>query len=200
MSESKAVRFWNDRNVPKDFPWLPVHERLWEAMGSRPGMVLDLAAGTGALSIPLLQKECVVTAVELAPKLVAHLETVRSPSGQKMTVIPEDVRTVSLPEEMFDLVICSFILHFLSLEEGRDLLVRIGQSLKSGGLLLLRWMTAEGELEIRYDRFVPMPKDMLRYFPNAEVLFEERTAVDTAMMRTDGTPKQHVAVALLLRR
>lgn len=199
MTESKVVKFWNERPIPTSFPWTGMHELLWSAGGGKPLKVLDLAAGNGSLSIPLLERECDITATELGPKLIRHLESVRSPSGKAMTVVTEDIRQSTPAESAFDLVICSCIVHFFSLAEGSAILDMVQRSVKPSGMAWLRWFLPQGELTFGYDHCVPSVKQVLSYFPNAKVLHEHISEVPTATLRPDKTPMLHLAADVLLR-
>lgn len=199
MPQSKVVKFWNERPIPTSFPWTGMHELLWSAGGSKPLKVLDLAAGNGSLSIPLLERECDITATELGPKLIRHLESIRSPGGKAMTVINEDIRQGMPAEGVFDLVICSFIIHFFSLPDGNAVLETVRRSVKPGGMVWLRWFLPQGELAFGYDHCVPSVKQVLSHFPGAKVLHEHISEVPTASLRPDKTPMLHTAADVLLR-
>lgn len=200
MTEKKPIpKPAVERPIPTEFPWTGMHELLWSAGGGKPLSVLDLAAGTGSLSIPLLERECDVTVLEVGPKLIRHLESMRSPAGKAMTVLTEDIRQATPAEGAYDLVICSFILHFFSLAEGNALLDTVQLSVKPGGMVWLRWFTPQGELTFGYDHCVPSVKQVLSHFPQATVLHEHISEVPTATLRPDKTPMLHTAADVLLR-
>ncbi len=195
---NRAVSFWDERPLPTEFPWLPIHDVIWQAAGQKPIDILDLAAGPGRFSVPLLQQGCRVTAVELGPKLARHLGSLRGSGGGTMVVVEQDVRACHFPPASFDLIICSQILHFLSLTEAQELLAQCRDWLRPGGLLLLRWFAPGGELSFRFDRFVVSAGDMLSRMDGGRVLMESVQELPTAEKRADGSLKTHQVVEMII--
>jgi 23S rRNA (adenine-N6)-dimethyltransferase len=63
--------------------------------------VLDVGAGTGALTAPLLTTGARVIAVEVHPERAAHL---RARFGRELTVVEADARDLRLPRRPFHIV------------------------------------------------------------------------------------------------
>ena len=77
--------------------------RLVKDAGIQPGeLVLDIGAGTGAITARLLAAGAHVIAVELHPGRVAHLR--RRFSGTPITVVRADAATLRLPRRPFRVV------------------------------------------------------------------------------------------------
>jgi ubiquinone/menaquinone biosynthesis C-methylase UbiE len=70
---------------------------------------LDLGAGRGALTGPALDRGCLVTAVDAAPAMVAHL----ADSYPAATAYVMDAQALAFPTGSFDLVAAAFVIHVL---------------------------------------------------------------------------------------
>ncbi len=78
-------------------------ERIVERSGVRSGeLVVDLGAGTGALTKPLVSAGARVVAVELHPGRAAQLR--RRFADLAVTVVETDLATVALPKQPFRVV------------------------------------------------------------------------------------------------
>jgi len=88
--------------------WYPLREewarRIVAAAGvARGDLVLDVGAGTGALTVPLLDAGAHVVAVELHPQRLAALRELAS-SRRRLTVVRADAADLRLPRRPFRVV------------------------------------------------------------------------------------------------
>ncbi|WP_055527690.1 class I SAM-dependent methyltransferase [Streptomyces graminilatus] len=95
--------------------------------------VLEIAPGTGQLTVPLAASGCRLTAVELGPSLAAVARhNLREFPRAEVTVA--DFERWPLPPEPFDVVACATAFHWL---DPAERLPRIARALRPGGLLAL---------------------------------------------------------------
>jgi SAM-dependent methyltransferase len=81
------------------------------ARGTQP-RVLEIGPGTGQATLPLLERGCSVVAVELGPRLAAHLRA--NVAGFKnATVIVGSFEEVDLPPASFDIVTAATAVHWI---------------------------------------------------------------------------------------
>ncbi|MFI1354693.1 class I SAM-dependent methyltransferase [Streptomyces sp. NPDC020898] len=98
--------------------------------GSR---VLEIAPGTGQLTVPLAELGCRITAVELGPSMaaVARHNLRAFPLAE---VTAADFEQWPLPPEPFDLVVCATAWHWIDPAVGMP---KAAEALRPGGLLAL---------------------------------------------------------------
>ncbi|MDM7853611.1 class I SAM-dependent methyltransferase [Cellulomonas alba] len=101
------------------------------------GRVLDLGAGTGQATGPLLDAGMRVTAVEPGPALAAELRE-RYPDA---VVLPSTAESAVLDAASFDLAVCATAVHWLDLDL---VLPRLHDALADGGHLAV-WMNEFGD-------------------------------------------------------
>ena len=103
---------------------------LAELTGIGPGSrVLEVAPGTGQLTVPLAELGCAVTAVELGPDLaaVARRNLAPYPHAQVVTGAFEDW---PLPDEPFDAVVCATAFHWFDPDTW---VTKVADALRPGG-------------------------------------------------------------------
>lgn len=107
-----------------------------EASLPEKGRVLDLACGTGEISIRLAEKGCEVTGIDLSEDMLSCAQ--QKKTGKPILFLQQDMRELSGFEEQFDaVVICCDSLNYLKTKN--DVLSTfksVFQVLKEGGLLL----------------------------------------------------------------
>jgi SAM-dependent methyltransferase len=111
----------------------------------RPPRVLDLAGGTGSISLRLLRRfpEATTTLLDLDPVL-RHIATGTLGSlgvlGERATVVTADLRTgdwlAALPHHDFDAVLTATALHWLAPERLAELYGEIREALRPGGVFV----------------------------------------------------------------
>lgn len=115
-------------------------------VGFRPGRVLELACGTGRVTIPLAEAGAEhgfeVVGLELIPEMLAAAEQRRSEAGQearnRLALKPGDMREWEA-EEPFDLILVpgSSMCHLLTLEDQLRAWRRAYDNLNPGGQLVV---------------------------------------------------------------
>jgi SAM-dependent methyltransferase len=105
----------------------------------RPPRVLDLAGGTGSISLRVLRRfpEATTTLLDLDPVL-RHIAT--GTLGERATVVTADLRTKewlsALPHQDFDAVLTATALHWLDSSRLAELYGEIRDALRPGGVLV----------------------------------------------------------------
>lgn len=112
-----------------------VTARLLAAVDPRPGQrVLELGASGGRFTVPLLERGCRVTAVDISARSVDYLDRLLAahPRRSDLTLVVDDASTLGLvADRNFDAVVGAHILHHVDDLDG--LLARSRERLRPGG-------------------------------------------------------------------
>lgn len=105
---------------------------LTEVAGTGSGCrVLEVGAGTGKATLPLAERGCRITAVELGADMAAVAR--RNLAGfEAVEVVTADFETWPLPEEPFDVVVSATAFHWL---DPAVRMVKAADALRPGGAL-----------------------------------------------------------------
>jgi SAM-dependent methyltransferase len=117
-----------------DYP-VEVFDTLVARCGLGPGaQVLEIGAGTGKATLPMLALGAHVTAVEPGPALVDVLTT--HAAGQPLDVVPTRFEDAALPACAFDLVASATAYHWVDPHLGVE---AVAAALRPGGHVALWW-------------------------------------------------------------
>lgn len=114
-------------------PEFPEQAARWMT-GERPGRVLDLAAGTGALTRPLLAAGNVVLAADPSTSMLVHLR--RRSAGAAFAVVAGAAERLPLRDGIVDAVTVGQAYHWFDTDRAVPELARV---LRPGGLLAMGW-------------------------------------------------------------
>lgn len=101
------------------------------------GRVLDLGSGTGANGLYFARNSCSVELVDISGEAIRLCLRYAAELGLTIKTEVADVRSISLPTNSYDLVILSYVLQFMSGEEGRLLIEKSVAALKPGGFVYI---------------------------------------------------------------
>ena len=103
-------------------------------LGAAPLRVLDLAAGTGAFTRPLLEAGHIVLAADHLPSMLAHLR--RRSSSPALAVVAASAEQLPLRDATFDAITVAQAYHWFDEASAVPELARV---LRPGGVLALLW-------------------------------------------------------------
>lgn len=120
-----------------------VVEAIRSAIPLRPDMrVMDFGAGTGLVSLGLLQDVADVTAVEASGEMMRVLdEKVKALGVANLHTLTCDVGKAALPSGYFDLIVSSMVLHHLP--DVPKVLAHVRPALRPGGWIALADLDSE---------------------------------------------------------
>jgi SAM-dependent methyltransferase len=106
-------------------------ERCGLASGSK---VLEIGPGTGQATLPMLDRDAAVTAVEPGLALAERLR--RRTSGRAIDVITSDFEDADLGGAAFDIVASATAFHWIDIDIG---IAKCADALRDGGWLAVWW-------------------------------------------------------------
>ena len=125
---------------------------------ARGGRVLDLGTGTGRNAIFLARQGYEVDAIDSSPGTIAAL---RDRAVAHRLPIHAEVMDVCAPDldfSRYQVVLCTFVLHFLTVDRASELLDRACTQAAAGTIHAIAVITTRGE-------FFEAPSQRCRYYP-----------------------------------
>ena len=111
------------------------------------GTVIDIGAGFGHHSIFLAEHGFEVTSLDTDAEAVENLAKEAKEKGLSVSAMVGDVRNISELKGQWDIVICTFVLHFLQDAEVEKAVKDLKAITKSGGLNVIAAHTTENNEE-----------------------------------------------------
>ncbi len=138
--------------------------------------ILDAGCGEGRNLIYFMREGFTVNGIDENPLAIKYLQTVARSINKSIpeeNFITGDLRDVQFPDEYFDVVLSSAVLHFSEGESDFQMmfseLIRV---LKPGGILFLRMCTKVGLKNLEYvsKGTYKLPDGTIRYILTEEIL------------------------------
>lgn len=162
MSFYKALSLYYDHI----FPAAPALAEFVARQVPQGGHILDVGAGTGNLAATLAERGYSVTATDVDQAMVGKmLEKQQGEGAPRFETRLLDMRELDqLPEEHYDAVLCvgNSLVHLSNLTEIADVVIRMYDRLKPGGVLILQ--------NVNYDRIL---RDRVKQLPLIQRQVEE---------------------------
>lgn len=98
------------------------------------GKVMDLGAGDGRNCSYLAKKGFQVTAIDFSVEGIRKLKKLAEKKGLKINVVVADIRNWEIKEQQ-DVILVNLVLHHLSRAEALELIKKIKDSTREGGLI-----------------------------------------------------------------
>jgi ubiquinone/menaquinone biosynthesis C-methylase UbiE len=122
------------------YPDYPRQQVLEMLKYKRSGSALDIGAGFGNNTIPLLESGFNVTVTETNDECIEALHQLSEKHKDKVQVVGKPLEELNF-ETQFDAVICTMVLHFLSRSDALKALVNMQRWTKAGGINVITGYT-----------------------------------------------------------
>lgn len=177
----------------------PGAEGFVARMGLEPGArVLDIACGTGSVTIPLARRGAMVTGLDMMPHLLDEARARAAREGLRIRFDEGFAEMLPYPDGSFDVLVSMFGIMFSPLPA--TIVSEMARVLRPGGrLALANWAQSgfTGKMASVVSRYLPPPPpDMMSPF----LWGEEETVRDRLKPRFDAVVTSVVAVRWELKR
>jgi ubiquinone/menaquinone biosynthesis C-methylase UbiE len=116
--------------------------------------VLDLGCGTGRITIPMAQRACQVTGVDLSAQMIARLREKAEKLGLNVDLREADMEQLPFEASSFDVITCVLALMHIPPESRQPVFVEANRVLKPGGKMIVTVKNSVFERLCCRDRFV----------------------------------------------
>jgi ubiquinone/menaquinone biosynthesis C-methylase UbiE len=141
-----------------------VGEYVAERGGARPGIaLLDVATGTGNVSIPAARAGARVTGLDLTPKLIEAQRARAAAAGVEVELVEGDAEELPFPDGSFDAVTSCFGVMFAPRQERAA--AELARVARPGGTIVVAAWTPEGFVGMTFRtaaKYMPPPPPELR--------------------------------------
>lgn len=125
-----------DKKFKDNFPIFPARldPQLRRYMNLIPGKeVLDLGIGQGRNSIPLAELGFNVTGVDYSTKCLE----ICTNNCNKLNLVHSDIRTFDIKKDKYDIILSSYVLHFLHKDDSYKIIKNIKNNIKNNGIVYI---------------------------------------------------------------
>lgn len=166
------------------------------------GSVLELGAGDGRNALFLAEHGFLVKAQDISE---VGVEKIRKQAQERNLIIEtevSDLRTMTL-DKSFDIIMCTFVLHHLSLDEAQRLIQQMRLRTNPGGLNAIATFTDNGDFYRKNpdsDNFYPSENKLKDFYPDWEIIKYSEAEGKAFAKKADGTDLVNVSARLLARK
>lgn len=167
--------------------WIDYAQRIWAGRQEKPVKVLDMACGTGAISIPLAQLGYEVTGIDLSEEMLAVTYDKARENSLSIHLLHQDMRELELPYEVDAIISFCDSLNYLT--EPGDLLQtfrRAYQALKPGGVFLFDVHSIYKIVHIFADQTFNLVEDDICYIWDCTLVGEEKVSHELTIFVKEG--------------
>jgi tellurite methyltransferase len=166
------------------------------------GTALELGAGDGRNAIFLAANGFEVTAQDISGVALEKLHAQAEEKGLHVETKTGDATEMELSGE-YDVLVVTYLLHFLTREKALQLMERVKAQTKPGGLNAIGVITADGDFFRNHpdtEQYFPGKTEMLDMYADWEILEHSAGEAPSDKTRPDGSPMTNVVERLLARK
>lgn len=139
--------------------------------------IVEIGAGTGRFTIPVLQHGFSITATDINESLLEGLtnKLEQESLDKSCTIEISDVFNLHYDDNSIDLIFSIHVIpRFDNLKDQRDAIREIGRVLKPGGMFIFNYNNRSSFWGWFYDGFTTRPREMKDILRNADLIIEKQ--------------------------
>jgi 2-polyprenyl-3-methyl-5-hydroxy-6-metoxy-1,4-benzoquinol methylase len=141
--EEIQEKYWDEyskvlKQIDLDYPGQVEQEDFFKFMDLKPkSSILEIGAGIGRITIPLLKKGHYITATELSSKSLDIMKEIAAEENvsERLAQMHTNFEDVNI-ENKFDVVVFNAVIHHINCEKKNKILQNVYKALKPGGYLI----------------------------------------------------------------
>ncbi len=168
-----------------------------------PRNTIDVGTGTGKNAIYLAKKGFDVTATDKSSESIYELQKFAEKENLPLKTLITDLKTDTPIFSDYNIVIFSFVLHYLRHHRSFALLQEAIGIAKVGDIHLISAMTTEGDFKSKNpDSYYPKPNELREYYTsqNWNIIEYCETESPARVLRPDGTPMSNLVAHLIAEK
>lgn len=149
---------------------IPIVQKILEYR--KTGTAIDVGAGQGHHTIFLAEHGFTVTAIDTDATLVENLSKITQEKNLPIIAKVGDVRNLDVQGEQWDVVICTFVLHFLQDDEIDKAVSLLKSITKPGGIIVAGVHTIENVIDRNRKPHLFEPNELKEHFADWQILYD----------------------------
>lgn len=167
--------------------WVRFAQMEWERYGHQPQQIIDLACGTGTMSILLAQAGYQVAGIDLSEEMLCVTQEKAQEKGLKLNLYQQDMREFVSPEPVDSIVCFCDSLNYITSAAGvKQTFDQVYQALKPGGVFLFDVHSLYKIREVFGDHTFTLTEDGISYIWECECDGEDSVMHDLTIFVQEG--------------
>lgn len=167
--------------------WVQFAKTEWERYGHQPAKIIDLACGTGNISILLAEAGFHVTGIDLSEEMLCISQEKAQEKGLKLDLYQQDMREFISPEPVDSIVCFCDSLNYITSSAGvRQTFDQVYRALKPGGVFLFDVHSLYKIREVFGDHTFTLAEDEISYIWECECDGEDSVVHDLTIFVQEG--------------
>jgi tellurite methyltransferase len=165
----------------------------------RTGAAMDLGAGEGRNALYLAERGFKTTAIDISAEGIEKIKRRAEAQGIKLEAEVRDVTKIEFGNH-YDLLVANFLFHFMSREDGLQLIRKMQGHTLDGGLNVITAFTTQGELDGENSpNLYFRPGELKELYRGWQIIKYDESEVPTIYTKPDGQQKNNHRVLLVAR-
>jgi len=180
----------------------PLVEKYQEKV--KQGNALDIGIGRGDDSILLAEKGFFVTAVDINKDIIEKFKERTLSENFKIEIVNKNIKDFNIEENNYNLIVAINSIHFLEKKDFFDVLEKIKNGLRKGGICIIAIFTNEDPMikeGWRENNYFPKTGELKNIFEKEfEILFFKEAIIEDKGHAGNEKPHSHSVARIVIKK